>query len=531
MVKRVMTQFRTYLSIVSLVALVASCSTYLPAHGQEAESKYRVLPPDPAGEKRRKEKDDLLNPEKMDLAGIEAYYKENLLPRLLQSNAGAMNDARTELFNDIEVMERKSRGNLKTLEDYNKMLARILLDVINGKDKDGKSAHPSSRIIAAVIAGRLNRQPTSSQSGGLPDPEGTKILLRIFVPTENDGMVAASLTHLPRHWTWQGMDANTMELARKKFVSNAEAFLGAQKPAARGSEEEAYLRELMIENLSIIANGESESAKAAKPVLLSLIKPALQKYKSESEWLVETAVQCFGQTAKPELSAEELVELETSTIKFLQASLRSWNRRCAQTTAAAGGYPGMGGGGPGMPGGGGPGLPGGAGGGGGGSGSDDGEGGGLGPGRGAPNPPKPKNAFEEQPKEVRVARRILQQRLEKIHYGLDGFGKAHDGKDSTKGLIVIADAGRTDKIKSVIKAIESLQKALNDDKIKDLNSLVNSTRLYVNALQSACEAIVGSDGQVDLPVDAGNSDANNGGESGESGGESGGESDGASGDK
>jgi hypothetical protein len=524
MVKRVMTHFRPYLSVLSLVAFVASCFAYIPVYGQEAESKYRVLPPDPAGEKRRKEKDDLLNPEKMDLPGIEAYYKENLLPRLLQANAVAMNDARAELFSDIEVMERKSRGNLKILEDYNKMLARILLDVINGKDKDGKAAHPSSRVLAAVIAGRLNRQPASSQSGGLPDPEGTKILLRIFVPTENDGMVAAALTHLPRHWTWQGMDANTMELARKKFVSNVEAFLAAQKPAARGEEEEAYLRELMIENLTIIANGESESAKGAKAILLSLIKPALQKYKSESEWLVEAALHSFGQTAKPEFSAEELVELETNAIKFLQASLRSWNRRCAQTTAGAGGYPGMGGGGPGAPGGG-FGLPGA--GGGGGSGSEDGgEGGGLG-GRAGAAPPKPKNAFEEQPKEVRVARRILHQRLEKIHYGLDGFGKAHLGKEVTKGLISIAEEGRRENLLSVINYVEALQKALNDDQIKDLNSLVTSTRTAVSNLQKACEEIVGSDGQVDLPVDAGNSDANNGGESGESGGES----DGGFGDK
>lgn len=500
-------------SVLSLAAIVASGCFVIPAFSQETESKYRTLPADPAGEKRKKEKDELLTPEKFDLAGAEAYYKENLLPRLLQANAVSMNDARNELFNDIEAIERKSRGNAKNLEDYNKMLARILLDVINVKDKDGRSAHPSSRVLAAVIAGRLNRLPSSSQSGGLPDPEGTKILLRIFVPTENDGMVAAALTHLPRHWIWPGMDANTMELARKKFVANVEAFLAAQKPAARGEEEESYLRELLIENLTIIANGESESAKSAKPVLLSLVKTAMQKYKSESEWLVETAIHSFGQIAKPELPAEEVVELENHTIKFLQASLRSWNRRCAQTSAtSSGGYPG------GMPGGmpGGLGPPGGPG---GGLGSDDGAGeggGGSGAGRpGAPAAPKPKNAFDEQPKEVRVARRILQQRLEKIHYGLNGFGKANANAPS-KGLVVIAEAGRQENIRSVVAAIETLQKAINDDKIKDLSSLVNTTRSAVAGLQSACEAIVGSDGQVDLPVESGDSEAGDGDASGES---------------
>ncbi|MFO0012510.1 MAG: hypothetical protein ACK553_07200 [Planctomycetota bacterium] len=497
------------------------------AQGQEAESKYRSLPLDPAGDKRRKEKDELLNPEKFDISGLEAYYKENLLPRLLQENAVSMNDARNELMTDIEKIERNSRGNNKILDDYNKMLSRLLLDVINTKDQNGKSSHPSSRIVAAVVAGRMNRQAATSQSGGLPDPEGTKILLRIFSPTENDGMVAAALTHLPRHWSWAGMDANMMEQARKRFVSNAEAFLGAQKPAARGAEEESYLRELLIDNLTIIANGDSESAKAARPVLLSLIQPAVQKYKQESEWLVETSLHSFGQLAKPELKAEELMELEINTIKFLQASLRSWNRRCAQTTASAtkgmggglGGYPGgPGGGGPGA---GGPGAGGGLGGGGLGGGDEGGgkagEGGRPGAGGAAP---RPKNPYDEQPKEVKVARRILQQRLEKVHYGLNGFGKFNSSQP-TKGIVAVAEEGRKENLNAVIAAIEALQKALNDDKVKGLDTLVNSTRSAISELQAACDAIVGSDGQVDLPVDAGSSETTESGDGSNEGADSG----------
>jgi hypothetical protein len=482
--------------------------------GQEAGPRYRSLPLDPAGEKRKKEKDELLSPEKLDATGIasvERYYRENLLPRLLQENAVSMNDARNEWMNDIELVERRSRNNVAMLEEYNKMVARLLLDVISTKDGNGKLAHPSSRVVAAVIAGRLNRQAPSSQGGGLPDPEGTKILLRIFQPSENDGMVAAALTHLPRHWSWPGMDANMMELARKRFVSNVEAFLGAQKPAARGDEEEAYLHELLIENLTIIANGESDSAKAARPVLISLIKPAVQKYKSESEWLVEVAIHSFGQLSKPELTPEELVEFETNTIKFLQASLRSWNRRCARTSAspqggggAAGGL-GLGGGALGGPGAAGPGALGGS------MGGDDDIGGGRagegGSGRPGASAPKPKNPYDEQPKEVKVARRILQQRLERIHYGLNGYGKANSTPPA-KGIVAIADEGRKSNLNDVIVAIEALQTALNADDINGLDSLVNGTRRQVTALQEACDAIVGSDGQVDLPVEAEGSNSN-----------------------
>lgn len=492
-----------------------------PAHGQEAESKYRSLPLDPAGDKRKKEKDELLNPEKFDVAKIDAYYKENLLPRLLQANAVSMNDARNELMSDIETIERKSRGTPKMLDDYNKMLSRLLNDVISATDAKGKSAHPSSRIIAAVIAGRLNRQAASSQGGPLPDPEGTKTLLRIFTPSENDGLVAAALTHLPRHWSWPGMDAAMMEQARKRFVSNAEAFLGAQKPAARGEEEESYLRELLMDNLTIIATGESESAQAARSVLLPLLQSAVQKFKLESEWLVETAIYSFGQLAKPEMKPEELLEFEVDTVRFLQASLRSWNRRCAQTTASVGkgmgGYPGGGGPGMGGPGMGGPGMGGPGGGAGGLFGGDEGggksgEGGRPGAGGGAP---KPKNPYDEQPREVKVARRFLQQRLEKVHYGLNGFGKANPNSgEPTKGIVPLAADDRKEKLNELIAAIEALQKALNDDNVKGLDTLVNTTRAAVTDLQAACDAIVGSDGQVDLPVDAGST------ESGETNGES-----------
>jgi hypothetical protein len=468
------------------------------AVGQDAEPRYRTLPLDPAGEKRRKEKDDLFNPEKFNVSGIEAYYRENLLPRLFQENAASMNEARAELIADIEKVENKSRNNAKILEDYNKMLTRILLDVISTADTSGKLAHPSARVLAAVVAGRLNRQAMQSQAG-LPDPEATKILLRIFAPTENDGMVAAALTQLPRHWVLPGMDATKMEQARKRFVTNAETFLAAQKPGARGQEEESYLRELLIENLTIIANGESESAKAARPLLLSLLKPALQKYKSESEWLVETAIQSFGQIDKPELTPEEIVDFETRSIKFLQASLRSWNRRCAQTNYTLDGSGGkfsggmLGEGGGDTPDGDGGGKPGGGGGGG---------------KFGQPsNPNRNKNPFEEQPKEVKVARRILQQRLEKIHYGLNGYGKANPATP-TKGLIAVVEESHKAKLNDVIAAIEAVQKALNDEKVGQLGQLINTTRTSISELKTACEAIVGSDGQFDLAVEPDSSDGN-----------------------
>ncbi len=476
---------------------IFACS-WIPAEtsAQDPAPQYRVLPLDPntCNTQRAREKNDQLNPERFDVAGVKRYYRECLFARLTQENAVAMNEAREELNNDIELVERRARNDPRMLEEYNRMVAEQLTDIIAGKDQEGRMCHPSARVIAAVTAGRLNRQSASSSGGGLPDPEGTKILIRIYTPTENDGMIAATLTQLRRHWLWPGMDAKTMELARKRFISNTETFLAAQKPAQRGPEEDAYLKELMIENLAIIASSDTESAKLAQPLLLSLITPTIQKQKSESEWLVEMSVWSYGQLIKPEVKPEDLRELEMGTIKFLQASLKSWNQRCAQTSEAAptGGYPG--GGGPGGPGAGG--RPGG-GGLAGGAGAEGGDEGGKSGGPGGGAAPRPKNPYDEQPKEVQNARRILQQRLEKIHYALNGYGKANSAPAS-KGLIVAVADDRKQNLATVILKIEALQKALNDDKISSLPTLSTTTRRPIYEIQQACLAVVGDDGTTDL---------------------------------
>jgi len=508
---------------------VLGCAIFLgswpagEAWAQAPVVAYRVLPLDPnkCSDKRSREKSELLAPEKFDAAAVEAYYRECLFARLTQENAVMMNNAREELMNDIEMVERKSRGNAKMLDDYNKLLARLLSDILFTKDNAGNLCHPSARVVAAVAAGRLNRQPATSQSGGLPDPEGAKLLIRIYSPSENDGMVAAALTHFPRHWIWPGMDANMMELARKRFVSNTEAFLGAQKPGQRGTEEDAYLKELMIENLTIIATGEAESAKLAKPLLLSLITPAITGSKAESEWLQESALWSLGQLANPELPPEELRAVQKGTIEFIRSSLKSWKRRCDQTSSsvASGGYPG-GRGGPGGPGGPGGGL-GGLGGGGSGMG-DDGGGGKSGEG-GRPGAPggggsRPKNPYDEQPTEVKNARRMLQQRLERIHYGLNGYGKAGSG-EVTKGLVAWAGEEQKAKWLDLVTQVEALQKSLNEESISSLDTLQTSTRGPIRDLLKACEEIAGADAaaMAEVPAPAEGDSGADPGDSGNSG--------------
>jgi hypothetical protein len=472
----------------AILGLSVSVSSWAQDAGAPAnpapEYRVKTLDPQLCNDKRKKEKNELLNPEKFDLNALEAYYRECLFARLTQPDAISMNQAREELLIDIDTIERKSKGSPEILGEFNKMLARQLREII-AKDNEGKTYHPSSRIVAAVLAARLNRQPQTPQSGGLPDPEGARILIGLLVPTENDGMVATALSHLPRHWNWPGMDERMMESAKTRFVTSVQAFLAAQKPAARGQEEDDYLKELMIENLTIIATGKGESAKQALPVLLSLITPAIKNAKSESEWLVERSLWSLGQLTSTGLPADEIKALERGSVQFLASSLDTWTKRCNQTTSAvSGGYPGRAGGG-------GPGFASGGGNSGSSAGDEGGPAGGGAPGFGAKEP-KPKNPFDEQPKEVRNARRILQQRLERIHYGLNGFGKKSTATP-TKGLFTWADDNQKAQIAKIIASIESLQGILNSDKMSSLDKVTSMTRRPIYDLQQACTAITGDD--------------------------------------
>jgi hypothetical protein len=486
----------TWLSLSPLTLATAQEANPPAAAAADAKApafKVKTIDPALCNDKRRKDKAELLNPEKFDIAALESYYRECLFVRLTQPEALSMNQAREELMLDIDTIERKSKGSQEMLGEYNKMLARQLRELI-AKDKDGKSYHPSARVIGAVAAARMNRQPQTPQSGGLPDPEGSRILIGLLVPTENDGMVTTALSHLPRHWIWPGMDERLMESAKTKFISNIQAFNAAQQPGSRGKEEDAFIKEMMIENLTLITTGKGDSAKQALPVLIPMLSPAILNAKTESEWLVEKALWSFGQLATVELKPEEVKALEKGAAQFISSSLDSWTKRCNQTTVSApSGYMGRSGGpgGSGGPGAGGPPGTGGPGGVGGLVGGDEGGGAGGPPGFTA-NAPKPKNPYDEQPKEVRNARRMLQQRLERIHYGLNGFGK----KSTTlpvKGLVAWADESDKDKIAGLVSRIESLQDLLNSDKLTGLDKIQSMTRRPIYDLQQACTAITGDE--------------------------------------
>jgi hypothetical protein len=489
-------------------------STGKLALAQEAAPAYRTKNIDASlcNDAKLKEKNEKLKPESFDIATIETYYQNCLFARLAQPSPESINRARNEILSDIDVMERRVKQNPEMLAEYNKMLLRQIKELLS-KDNEGKTYHPSSRVVGAVIAGRINRTPATTNSGGLGDPVATKLLLDLLDPkeNENDGMIATSLSYLPRHWIYPGLDATGLERAQSQFLTNLQAFLVSQKPAVRGKKEEEYLKELMIENLTLIAAGKGDAAKQANSMLSGIVLPVLKEPKKYSEWLAEKSVWSFGQVKLADLKPEDIPAVQKGTLEFVKDSLDAWSKRCDQTQAAsAGGFGGMAGGGPpGLSGGGGP--PGLSGGGAAGPGSE----GESGPGGGSPlGPPgfgggtaRPKNPFDDQPKEVKNARRFLQQRLERIHYGLTGTGRkstAAVAPTDAKGLMAILDDAGKSKLTDVVKKVEALQDELNKESLSSIDVVRNSTRRPVFDLKQAISAIVGEDGaKKDAPVDSG----------------------------
>jgi len=510
--RRSVANLRMFRSLFISKLLVPGFSLFLLGHGlvlptvsQEAPAAaYRTKAIDASvcNDAKMKEKNERLKPESFDIAAIEAYYKDCLFARLAQPNADQMNKARLEVFNDIELMERRAKQNPEMLVEYNKMILRQVKEILS-KDAEGKGYHPTTRALGVVVAGRVNRQPASNVGPGLGDPSATKLLLDLLDPKENesDGMLAAALSYLQRHWASPGLDTAGLERAQTQFLGHLQAHTSKPKPTNRAKKEDEYIKELMIENLTAIATGKGDAAKQAAPMLIALTLPAMKEPKKTSEWLIEKALWSFGQVKHADLKPEDIQAIQKGALEYTKASLDGWSARCDKTSAASGGgFMGMGGGGAGGLGlSGGPGL-----------GSEDGGGAGGPPGLGgAGGPPgfggassKKNNVFEDQPKEVRNARRILQQRLERIHYGLTGTGrKSTTDPAEAKGLTSLADEATKAKLLEVVAKVEALQDELNKDTLTSLDLVKSSTRRPIFDLKQAIASIIGDDGSNKPPTD------------------------------
>ncbi len=431
--------------------------------------------------------------EKVDLAPLDLYYRDYLIPLLTQaSSPESINKARKEILDDIETIEKNKALSAKFNPTFIPLMRELIL-----KGTDGKSYSPQTQINALILLGRLNSEAAGS---GAVKPEAgiQKTLVDVIDQKENDGLISYGLSILARHLKGSAVTENF----RIGFVKKLQTHLTAPAPLTRDLDAHHYLIEQVIECLTIIAklDPDKESGKLATAVL----SPALVKIMGaqESEWLVEKALLSFGMITPVNLTPEDVAVVEKAIAKFVKQSLKDWKKRIADSGGSGGsmGSSGYGGGG----------MGGGYSGGMGGMGSEGGDGGYGMPG--TPNSNKKPNAFDKQPKEVKNARRIAHQRFERIHCALNSEFLAPkplvaDSKErvplAQKALLALISDNEKEKEKvtELIMKIEQFQKDLNDEKVIDLNALSMSVNKSIRDIRVVCELIL-AEAKEEISVEA-----------------------------
>ena len=388
--------------------------------------------------------------------------------------------ARREILDDIETIEKNKTLSAKFNPVFIKDMRELVL-----KDTDGKSYAPQTQIDALILLGRLNSEVLPT---GVVKPEAgvQKTIVDAIDQKENDGLIWAGLNILFRHLNGNAVTENF----RKGFITKLQTLLTAPAPLNRDLDAHHYLMEQVIECLTKIAqlDPDKESGKLAAAALT----PALVKIMEvqESEWLVEKALLSFGLFTPVNLTPEDVIVVEKAIAKFVKQSLKDWKKRIADSGVAMGGaMGGMGGMSGGMMGGPGGGMMG-----------EGGGDGGMGM-LGGPGSNRKPNAFDKQPKELKNARRIANQRFERIHCALNSEflppkQLVADSKERVplvqKALLALISDNEKEKEKvtELILKIEQFQKAVNDEKIVDLNALSMSVSKSIRDIRVACDLIL-----------------------------------------
>jgi hypothetical protein len=483
-----------------IAAVTATASAHIGStslfaqEANKAAKTYIRLDPQTKSEKEvtelKKKKDAALKAkvEKLDVASIAKYYEDYLIPKLTSVNPDNVNSARKEFIEDVSTIQASPAAAVKT---YNEKLISLLGNIVVTKDQ--KVFAPETRINAAIVLGKLNTVASKDGKTITPEVLVQPMLLALIDPKEIDGLSSFALSSLSRHLAAEKL---VSENTKKQFVTKLKAFLDAPVPYARTTEAHKYLVGQSIECLTALSLSEpdKEPSKDATEYLTKLIVKLFET--EESEWLMETACVSLGMITPTALSEEEVGKLEYGIAKYARSSLREWKKRVSQSGAAGGGY-GGGMGGYGSEGGG---MPGGSSSAGYAGGS---EGGGYGMSGGKQE--KKTNVFEQQPKEVKNARRLAHQRFQRIHLALNGTYRKPEPKpgesptaptviSEAKGIIkLMADGPKKANIKKLIEKVEAFQVDLNDEKIHDLSTMTTILGKSMKGLREICVEIMGED--------------------------------------
>ena len=285
------------------------------------------------------EKTKAMKPDRSDVAPIQQYYNGILIPLLTQNSPEYVNRARTDISNDIVTIE----ANKLLSPKFNAGLIESLKELVM-RGADGSVYSPQCRINALVLLGKLNSEVTTTSSK--PEAKVQGILSSVLDEKGNDGLLSSALSILLRHLKYKGGAAKgppvfaVSERALGSFVDKLKALLTAPAPVYRDPDAHNYLKEQVIECLTLIADNDpdKEPSKLAAAALTPELVKILDEH--ESEWLVEKALWSFGTVKSHNLTPEDVLVVEKAIAKFTIQSLRGWKKRIANS----GGIGGMGGG-------------------------------------------------------------------------------------------------------------------------------------------------------------------------------------------
>lgn len=482
-----------FVAAVGVVALVSWCSPpALYAQGAPAKGKFTVEPvklsDDKARSAKEKEKTNELRGDKADLTAMTEYYGGYVIPKLTEAVPTEINARRREIESDLELI---SKNKSKAVRDsFNKKTYELFSAVAKNKAYD-----PITRITSMIVLTQLVREP-AGKNPPVPEPDVLNDLYRILDPKklsnpderELDAVLYIAIKSLERYLRAQPTNPadGFPDNKQRAFVARIAEHMTVTPPVPRLLEGHQKMMEQALQTMTMFATkSKGETQKLASGSVLKFIVAVFNDERS-SEWLKEVACACLGQITPSTLTPEETTKLENEISKFAISSLKDWRVKIAMSgsLASAGGM-GMGGMG-GMLGGDGYGSEGM-----GGEGGFGGEGG-MGGMGGMGGQPK---ANVNLPPEVRNAKRIIHQRLERIHLALNGFPRKYPdsnplAKSPPKGLITLVSDDEKPKVQEAIEKLDKLQVDLSGQ-YADLGSLSNGVRVNLREFRLACVEISG----------------------------------------
>ena len=479
--------FRT----IGFVTLASVClPSTLIAQNKTKFTAEAVKLDDKAKSTKEKEKNAELRGDKAELTAVSEYYAGYVIPKLTEAVPAELNIRRREIETDIEQI---SKNKNKAVRDaFNKKIYELFSNVSKNKAYD-----PTTRITSMIVLTQLVREP-AGKNPPVPDPDVLNDLYRVLDPKklsnpnerELDAMLYIAIKSLERYLRAQPANPadGFPDNKQRAFVARIAEHMTMQPPVPRLVEGHQKMMEQALQTMTLFATkSKGETQKIASEAVVKFIVVVFNDDRS-SEWLKEVACACLGQITPSNLTPEEISKLENEIAKFAIKSLKDWRMKIAMSgsLAMSGGMGGMG-------------SMGGMGGSGDGYGSEGmgGEGGyggegGMGGMGGMGGQPR---ANATQPPELRNARRMIHQRLERIHLALNGSPRkypdsAPQAKNPPKGLITLVSDDEKPKVQDAIEKLDKLQGDLNGQ-FSDLSGLSAMVRANLRDFRLACVEISG----------------------------------------